>query len=62
MAEIRQTHTYVVLEVSDAAYEEIAKKLEEAGYSHVFHGEGEKCVMDMHDIAIGRDRKATDAH
>lgn len=51
---LRQTHTYVILELSDSAYEEIAKKLEEAGYSHAFDGEGEKCVIDMHGIAVGR--------
>ncbi|HEX5433537.1 MAG TPA: hypothetical protein VFY05_04815 [Candidatus Angelobacter sp.] len=55
---LRQTHTYVVLEVSDAAYDEIAGKLREAGYDHVFDGEGKKCVMDMHGIAIGREGSA----
>ena len=33
------THTYVILEVSAAAYEEIASKLKEAGYEHTFHEE-----------------------
>lgn len=55
---LRQTYTYVVLEVSDAAYDEIAGKLREAGYDHVFDGEGKKCVMDMHGIAIGREGSA----
>lgn len=42
------THTYVVLEVSKACYDEIAKKLKEAGYDHVFN-DGE---IDMHGIAL----------
>jgi hypothetical protein len=47
------THTYVVLEVSKRAFEEIKKKLKEAGYQHTFH-DG---LIDMHGIAIQIDRK-----
>lgn len=46
---IRQTHTYVTLEISGAAYEEIARKLREAGYDHCFNDEGE---IDMHGLAL----------
>jgi len=43
------TYTYAVLEVSDATYEEIAKKLKAAGYDDVLGEDGE---LDMHGIAI----------
>lgn len=33
---MRHTHTYVLLELSESAYEEIRKKMEEAGYQHAF--------------------------
>jgi hypothetical protein len=45
------THTYALLEVSPAAYDEIAAKLREAGYNQAFGDEGE---IDMHGIALGR--------
>lgn len=46
------TYTFVKLEVSRAAYDEIAAKLRAADYGHVFltNYEGEK--MDMHGIAL----------
>jgi hypothetical protein len=43
------THTYALLEVSPAVYEEIAAKLREAGYSHAFNVQGE---IDMHGIGL----------
>jgi hypothetical protein len=43
------THTYVVMEVSGAAYTEIRDKLSAAGYDHAINSEGE---IDMHGIAI----------
>lgn len=33
----RTTHTYALLEISESAYLEIKKKLEEVGYHHTFH-------------------------
>lgn len=42
------SHTYSVLEVSQAVYDEIRKKLEEAGYEHAFHDD----LIDMHGIAV----------
>ncbi len=42
------SHTYVLCEVSRAAYDEIAAKLRAAGYDHAFDGE---CI-DMHGIAL----------
>jgi hypothetical protein len=44
----RSTHTYAVLEISSAVYNEIASKLRDAGYDHVFDG----AVIDMHGIAL----------
>lgn len=46
---IRQTHTYVELELSKAAYDEIAARLHDAGYEHAFQLDG---VIDMHGIAV----------
>ena len=43
------THTYALLEVSNAAYQEIKRKLVDAGYSHAIHSDGE---IDMHGIAL----------
>ena len=43
------THTYVELELSPAAYDEIRQKLEEAGYKHAFIDEA---TIDMHGIAV----------
>ena len=51
MSRLNVTHTYALLEVSAAAYDEIAAKLREAGYDHVFGGDGE---IDMHGIALTR--------
>lgn len=51
---MRSTHTYVVLEISQDAYDEIRKKLEEAGYQHAFMKNGE---IDMHGIAVAADPK-----
>lgn len=52
----RITHTFVVLDVSKAAYDEIAAKLKAAGYGHVFHLEyGHGVVMDMQGIAIANE-------
>lgn len=43
------THTYVELEVSQAAYDEVARKLKEAGYTHTFMEDG---TIDMHGIGL----------
>ena len=49
---LRQTHTCAILELSEPAFKEIAQKLQEAGYSHAFDGEGKECTIDMHGIAV----------
>lgn len=46
---IRSTYTIAVLEVSDAAYDEIARSLRDAEYGHVFGADG---TIDMHGIGL----------
>lgn len=48
---MRSTYTYVLLDVSPAAYREIRAKLEAAGYDHAIDGEH----LDMHGIALNCD-------
>lgn len=58
MGTLRQTHTYAELELSAAAYDEIAAKLMAAGYQHCFpvgyeHNPGDGAI-DMHGLAVTR--------
>ena len=46
---MRSVYTLVKLEVEDSTYEEIAGKLREAGYDHVFLHDG---GIDMTHIAL----------
>jgi hypothetical protein len=46
------THTYAVLEISREAFDEIAAKLQAAGYQHAFHKDDGETVVDMHGIAL----------
>lgn len=43
------THTYVLMDLTPQAYQEIATKMRDAGYDHVFNQDGE---IDMSGIAI----------
>lgn len=54
----RSTHTYVELELSQSAYDEIAKKLRDAGYDHAFGRDGE---IDMHGLAVTKESAPTSA-
>lgn len=55
---LRTTHTYAILELSHAAYNEINAKLRAAGYHHVFHEDSSHgTVMDMHGIALALDNE-----
>lgn len=54
---VRQTHTFAVLELSPAAFNEIKTKLEAAGYQHVFIKEDEELTIDMHGIGVKEERK-----
>lgn len=49
---LTQTHTFVELELSAAAYAEIETKLREAGYHHAFMDGG---AIDMHGLAVARE-------
>lgn len=48
---IRQSHTYVELELSAAAFDEIRQKLTDAGYDHCFMDDG---AIDMHGLGVTR--------
>lgn len=54
MAKLSSTHTLAELELSQAAYDEIAKKLRDAGYDHAFGLGCDEGVIDMHGIGIVR--------
>ncbi len=54
---LRTTHTFAVLELSAAAWEEIAAKLCAAGYDHAFVDDG--CI-DMHGIGVKAEARPTD--
>jgi hypothetical protein len=57
MQNLKQTHTYSILEVSQATYDEIKAKLEEVDYQHTFHEDDEHgLVIDMHGIAIAKEK------
>ena len=45
------TYTYVLMEVSQEAHEEIKKKLLDAGYNQAIHDD-EGGALDMHGIAL----------
>lgn len=51
------SHTYVLMTVSKATYDEVAAKMKEAGYDHVFHDEKDEdgVLIDMHGIALKLD-------
>jgi hypothetical protein len=57
MPRLTATHTYAELELSPAAYDEIAEKLKAAGYDHSFMvGEDVNGhdTIDMHGIGVTR--------
>lgn len=56
MKQMRSTHTYAVLGISQDAYDEIRAKLQAAGYQHAFMDGGE---IDMYGIAVNVDESTT---
>lgn len=46
------THTYVSLEISEAAYNEIKQKLIEADYRHAIHDTPDGGYIDMQGLAV----------
>lgn len=55
--DIRQTHTFVELDLSPEAFEEIRRKLADAGYHHCFvdSTDDDSLRLDMHGIAVKSD-------
>ncbi len=52
------TYTYVVLDLSKAAFDEIKAKLAAAGYEHAFHQDSERgLVIDMNGLAVAVEDK-----
>jgi len=47
------TYTYAELEISEAAFDEIAKKLKEADWGHVFMKDGR--LINMDGVALVRE-------
>lgn len=54
---LRSTHTYAVLEISQAAWDEIAGKLRAAGYNHVF--DKDRKVIDGNGIGFAAAAEAS---
>lgn len=54
---MRSTYTYALLEVSPAAYDEVARLLRAVGYGDVIQPEGE---IDMHGLALVKAALAVD--
>jgi hypothetical protein len=53
--DIGDTHTYAILELSGAAFDEIAAQLRAAGYDHAFHAVRDYgIIVDMHGIAVAK--------
>lgn len=55
---MRSTYTYALLEVSPAAYDEIKRLLEAAGYQDQFHEDRGEVVIDMHGLALQRGKES----
>jgi hypothetical protein len=55
------SYTYAILEVSEVTYEEVTRKLREAGYGQAFHAEDEYVtVIDMHGLALALAKAKSD--
>lgn len=46
------TYTFAIMEVSKETYEEIKRKMIEAGYDHAFVDMSDGPIIDMHGIGI----------
>ena len=51
------THTYVILEVSSAAFHEIKEKLLAAGYEYAMQAYSGKILIDMHGLALREEKE-----
>jgi hypothetical protein len=45
-------YTFAILTISQSAYQEIHRKLEDAGYQHAFTESDGREVIDMYGIAV----------
>lgn len=50
---LKQTHTFVVMELPQEMVDYIAQKFRDAGYDHVFNECEGRTVIDMNGVAIG---------
>jgi hypothetical protein len=56
---LRQTYTFVTLDLSDASFNEIKQKLEAASYQHCFIDDGNgKILIDMRGIAVKKEEES----
>src|SRR5580692_7291733 len=55
------TRTFATLELSQSVYDEIERKLLDAGYGHLFVA-GPGSAIDMHDIAVERSDDIIEYH
>lgn len=53
---LRATRTFAILEVPDDFYELVRKRLVEAGYDHALVNENDAECLDMHGIALRRQK------
>jgi hypothetical protein len=51
------TYTFTILDVSKETFEEISKKLFDANYLHSFHEVNNQQIVDMHGIAIRKEKQ-----
>lgn len=58
MPNLRTTHTYAILGLSNDAYDEIRRKLKDSGYSQNFHFQDGRELIEMHGLAIEREQNA----
>lgn len=59
---MRSTYTYVILDLSPAAFREISEKLKAADYGHCFHENDGRTVIDMHGIAVAMEDDGIRCH
>ena len=53
---IGATHTYVVLELPKPMWDEVHRRLAQAGYTQAFHTESDgRCLINMHGIALAEE-------
>ena len=50
------THTYVLMEVSRAAFDEIRAKLEAVQYNHAVIVDRAQPILDMHGLALVQEK------